>query len=156
MLPIYTQRPTGHLYMKGSSVLCASAYLVGCHHVRVLALLWNDAVSSHGRLDNIHRVYGTPVQYTAQPSSSDNPRSGQLCLLAAFAFSHLALHHLKGAQIHRVGWGISDQGRAQPLEGSLDAVGAEGGFHTVEYCGVGRCRTSRQHHKCMLTGLGCR
>ena len=127
--------------MKGSHVVLASAYLVGCHHVRVLALLGNDAVGSHGRLDDIHRVNGTPVKYTAQPSSSDDPRRRQLCLLAAFVFSHFALHHLKGAQVHRIGWGVSDQGRAQPLEGPPDAIVAQGGFHTVKDCCVGRCRT---------------
>ena len=138
----------GQLHVEGSHVSLASTYLVGCQRVRVLALLWNDAVSSHGGLDDINRVNGTPVQYTTQPSGSDDPRSRQICLLATLVFSHLALHHLKGAQIHRVGWGISDQGSAQPLEGPPDAIGAEGGFHTVEDCGIGRCRTSQQHHRC--------
>lgn len=76
-------------------IVCVGTYLVSCDHVRILALLGYDAVSGHGRLDDIHRINGTPVQYTAQPSSSDNPRGWQLSLLTALALSHFALHHLE-------------------------------------------------------------
>lgn len=99
-LAVCRMDPCAEGFMCEAAAGHAITYLVSSHHVRILALLGNDAVSGHGRLDDIHRVNGTPVQYTAQPSSSDDPRGRQLSLLAALVLSHLALHHLKGAQVH--------------------------------------------------------